>query len=293
MFRLVAFGVFSIAVVFLFAFGPIVTTVDTTPLHEAFITPVRDIPPLQAVSMPPGVRINETVPPQPDQAMLWIPGYWAYNSDLSDFVWVTGAWRRPPPEHTWISGKWAQLPEGWVWISGFWSPVPESSLTYIQKRPPDQIDEEAGMPGKDNYFWMPGYWNYDQDTNDFEWVGGQWAALDRNWIFVPAHYVWTEKGYVFIGAYWDFPLDLRGAAYSPIYVQPADRADYTYEPTAELDAGYITDSLLPYYPDYGYYYSYDYLCRPDYWASSDLCPPWWGWNNWYGISWTSQWGLWW
>lgn len=291
--RLVGFGILCIAALFLFGFGSDVHTVDTTPVNEAFISPVRDIPPLQAVEAAPPAPINETIPPQPDTDMIWIPGYWSWNQGLSDYVWTTGAWRRPPPGHVWISGKWIDLPEGWVWIAGFWSPVPENQLTYIQKRPPDQIDEDAGTPENSNYFWMPGYWNYSQDTNDYEWIGGRWAPLDRDWVFVPAHYVWTENGYVFLPAYWDWPLDERGEAYSPIYVPQNQRGDFTYEPAESLDASDIASNLLPYYPDYGYYYAYDYLCQPDYWNQSGLCPPWWGWNSWCGLSWSSNWGLWW
>ena len=275
-------------------FGSRIQTVDSMPIHEGFATPVRDIPPLQAAPSKPPAPINEVVPPQTDSATIWIPGYWAYSDELSNFVWVTGAWRRPPPDHQWISGRWQEFESGWVWVSGFWSDKSESQLNFVEQRPPDSLDDEvASASDSENSTWAQGYWSWIADSSQFEWVQGTWMNYDPNWMFVPAHWTWRPEGYVFIDSYWDWPIDMRGSAYSPVYIEPSDFETVAYEPSSVLDSSYVFDSLLPYYPDYGYLYSNDFCRRRKFWQDSDLCPPWWGWGNWWGASWSNQWGLWW
>ena len=37
----------------------------------------------------------------------WTPGYWAWDEERTDFLWVSGFWRVPPPDCTWMPGYWA------------------------------------------------------------------------------------------------------------------------------------------------------------------------------------------
>src|SRR5947209_531058 len=64
-------------------------------VHEAF----ADLPPLApepgiVVSKAPPGPIDE-IPPdvKPEGDVVWIPGYWAWDDDRSDFIWVSGIWR--------------------------------------------------------------------------------------------------------------------------------------------------------------------------------------------------------
>ena len=95
------------------------------PLHEAFASAVSFDP-------QPGITVN-TAPPQPieeippDQRpagdnVTWIPGYWGWDEDSSDFIWVSGIWRNLPPGRQWVPGYWADLGGGkWQWTSGYWA----------------------------------------------------------------------------------------------------------------------------------------------------------------------------
>ena len=70
------------------------------PVHEAFAKPtapnaepgavVPKKPPEPIPELPPDVRPK-------DEDAEWFSGYWAWDADKKDFVWVSGLWRVPPP----------------------------------------------------------------------------------------------------------------------------------------------------------------------------------------------------
>src|SRR5438128_1701727 len=66
------------------------------PVHEAFAQPLNQNPkPTAAVPKKPPEPIPEEPPTQKPQGnhVQWIPGYWAWDSDKQDFLWVSGTWR--------------------------------------------------------------------------------------------------------------------------------------------------------------------------------------------------------
>src|SRR5439155_19971136 len=80
------------------------------PIHEAYAEPVDNHPlPSKIVLKQPPAPIEETPPDQrpAGENVQWIPGYWAWEDDRNDFVWVRGIWRMPPPGCTWVPGHWS------------------------------------------------------------------------------------------------------------------------------------------------------------------------------------------
>src|SRR5437764_764408 len=74
------------------------------PIHEAYADAAATEP--QAGPMvpqePPAV-IEELPPDQkPDgENVQWIGGYWSWDEERAEFVWVSGFWRVPPPDQRW------------------------------------------------------------------------------------------------------------------------------------------------------------------------------------------------
>lgn len=263
------------------------------PTHEAFFTPVTSSLTNQAVAATPPDTLLERIPQQADSEAIWIPGYWDWDAERNDYLWISGVWRRPPPDHQWVNGYWKKFDEGWVRIKGFWAEDSEQNLAYLRTPPPDAIDEDVGeAPGK-NYFWTNGYWSFDKGNSDFNWVRGAWVAFDQHWILVPAHYVWRESGYTLVNAYWDWDLSNRGTAYTSLYIPEANRSGFIYEPSIIVEPLIITQHYFTYYPDYSYFYCHNYHFYPDVWAGLNVTPSWWGWNSWWSYSWHDNWALWW
>src|SRR5438045_2840818 len=87
--------------------GSEVEVLTRGPIHEAFAFSV-------AVESKPGPIVTKT-PPQPleelppdekpeGEDVQWIPGYWFWDDERSDFIWVSGSWRVPPPNMQWVPG---------------------------------------------------------------------------------------------------------------------------------------------------------------------------------------------
>ena len=70
----------------------------TGPIHEAFAEAVvADPEPGLIVKMEPPIQIEEVPPDQkPEGDVQWIPGYWAWDDDKEDFIWISGIWRVTP-----------------------------------------------------------------------------------------------------------------------------------------------------------------------------------------------------
>ena len=83
------------------------------PVHEAFAEMISYNPePGIVVTKTPPDPIEEVPPeerPEGDN-VAWIPGYWAWDDERNDFLWVSGTWRALPPGREWMSGYWAQTP---------------------------------------------------------------------------------------------------------------------------------------------------------------------------------------
>jgi hypothetical protein len=94
------------------------------PIHEAFAEPVVFDPklgPTVPKEPPPPV---EEVPPaeKPEGANVqWIPGYWAWDDQRNDYVWVSGLWRDVPPGRQWMPGYSSRAEGGFQWTPGFWA----------------------------------------------------------------------------------------------------------------------------------------------------------------------------
>jgi hypothetical protein len=270
-------------------------TVSHGPLHEAFVIIEYGGLFLKSFSEPPPAPIIELPPPQPDEAVVWIPGYWDWSGADDTYIWVTGTWRRPPQGHIWIPGYWTHISEGWVRIHGIWSPVNEDELTYLSDPPPDPIEENLPpTPSKDfNYNWIPGYWQYDSNREEYTWLSGQWLIVQPHWTYVPPVCIWREKGFVLNPPFWDWPVEVRGVCFKPIYVDHADTKNFTFIPTEGLGFFELIRIIFPFWPNHLALFQYVFNFHQAAWDSWDATPVWWHWPTWWSYTWSDTWWLWW
>lgn len=229
------------------------------PIHEAFGETVQfDPEPGVIVPKAPPKAINEIPPEQrPEGDVEWIPGYWAWDDDRADFIWVSGIWRVIPPDRQWVSGYWLKTRQGYQWVSGYWEKEEATDTEYLPE-PPESVEvgPNVGAPSPD-HTWIPGSWVW--YGGRYAWRPGYWAPVKTNWIWVPAHYVWTPRGYIFVGGYWDFAVTRRGVVFAPIYFSlgVAMRPGFYFTPTFIVDLRVFSD-LLFINPRYHHYYFGDY-----------------------------------
>jgi hypothetical protein len=234
------------------------------PVHEAFATPSQARPlPSHVVPNKPPDAIDE-VPPDEKPAgdhVVWIPGYWAWDDEQKDNLWVSGFWRVPPSGRQWVPGNWQQVEDGWQWTSGFWAAADQEEVTYLPA-PPPSIDEGPSIPAPDeNSTYVPGCWVH-RETR-YLWRPGFWLGYQPNWVWAPSHYVWTPGGNVFVDGFWDRPIDQRGLLFAPIRVSSAlltsrwaYTPQYVVQPDFLLGALFVRSAYCHYY--FGDYFDAGY-----------------------------------
>src|SRR5262245_20378706 len=92
------------------------------PVHEAFAGVVTYNPePGQIVPKAPPEPIEEVPPDEKPEGdnVVWVPGYWAWDDERNDYLWISGVWRNMPPGRQWVSGYWAKAASGYQWTSGY------------------------------------------------------------------------------------------------------------------------------------------------------------------------------
>lgn len=226
------------------------------PIHEAFAAPVTTggLKPLTVPKAPPPPV--EEVPPDvkpEEEGAVWIPGYWAWDDDRKDFIWVSGVWRVPPVGSTWVAGYWTQVDGGWRWVPGFWTSADTQEAPYYPE-PPESLEQgPTSEPASPDYFWVPGCWEW--RGGRYVWRAGYWAVVQPDWVWVPASYCWSPRGWVFVAGYWDYPFWRRGVLFAPVWFhRPVWRIGYVYRPAVVVDIGVVTLHLFARPICYHYYF---------------------------------------
>ncbi|HEX4611213.1 MAG TPA: hypothetical protein VH092_23680, partial [Urbifossiella sp.] len=239
------------------------------PVHEAFATTAEQAIAGEVEPQAPPDPIEELPPDQkPDgDNVTWIPGYWSWDAERTDYIWVSGFWRVPPPGRVWVPGSWHAVQGGFQWVSGFWQPVAPQQpaqpaapqeLEYLPAPPaPIEVGPAVPAPGPD-YVYVTGSWVW---RGRYLWRPGVWIGYRPGWVYVPAHFRWTPVGYIFVDGYWDYPLATRGVLFTPVYVpRRAVVRGFVYTPTYVVAEPVLFGALFV-RRGYGAYYFGDYYDR--------------------------------
>ncbi len=229
------------------------------PVHEGYAEAV-DLQPLPTPAVPkaPPAPLQEMPPDQKPAGdnVIWIPGYWGWDADRNDFVWVSGFWRVPPPGKTWVPGSWRQVSGGWQWTHGLWAQPEQTQLQYVPA-PPAPVESGPSVPAPQlDCIFVPGTWVY---KTTWAWRPGYWIDPRPGYVWVPARYRWTPAGYVFLDGYWDYALAGRGLLFAPVYVPRVVYArPFVWTPTVAISYQSLFGALFVYRPA-GHYYYGDYF----------------------------------
>lgn len=191
------------------------------PVHEAFGVPTEQSAKSMIVDIAPPPPIQEERPAEVPEGnnMQWVDGYWMWEADRKDFIWISGMYREVPPGRTWVSGSWQPFGEKYQWVRGYWSAAGTARQAFLPP-PPAPLQVEPTLPApNENSFWMPGQWNYQDDQ--YAWQDGYWTPQYQDWIWQPSCYVETPRGHVYVSGYWDYEPTVRGTPYASVYLPPS------------------------------------------------------------------------
>jgi hypothetical protein len=230
------------------------------PVHEAFAGTISfNAVPTVVVSRECPAPINE-LPPELRPLgtnVTWIPGYWAWDDDRNNFLWLSGIWRDIPVGRQWIPGYWSACDSGNRWTAGYWADAKVAEVEYLPE-PPQSIEAgPVGVAPSADYVWIPGIWVWRH--GHYVWRPGFWAGVQAGWTWIPDHYVWSPGGCVFVNGYWDYELVRRGTVFAPVcFNAPVfTRTAYVYSPSVVIGLDACQDRLFV-RPNYCHYYFGDY-----------------------------------
>ncbi len=249
------------------------------PIHEAFAeTVVFDPQPGITVPQAPPELIEEI---QPDQRpagdnVAWIPGYWGWDEEQNDYLWISGVWRKLPPGREWVPGYWSKVDTGHQWTAGYWQDAQAPEVTYLPE-PPRSVEAGPNIAASsDEQTWIPGTWQYREER--YAWRAGHWVEARQNWCWIPSYYRWTPYGHVYVDGYWDYPVVNRGVVFAPVRFRRdyCEQPGFHYSPVTAIVLSVFSNHLFV-RPNYCHYYFGDYYdvgYRNRYYASHDY-----GWRN--------------
>ena len=220
------------------------------PVHEAFATPSGEPKPTGTVNKKPPLPLDEMAPEdKPEGDMTWIAGYWAWDDDRADYLWVSGCWRAKPQGKDWVPGYWREQGDLWQWVPGFWAnaatrEAPAQEVTYYPEPPaPPQIAPPGDPPNVDMIY-VPGNWFW--YGNHYTWRAGYWTRGRAGYVYIASHYRWTPSGYVFVPGYWDYSVAQRGVLYAPVVVDPVFVVGrrFVFTPYYAVPDAFMVDALF-------------------------------------------------
>src|SRR3990172_3168890 len=76
------------------------------------------------------------------------------------------------------------------------------ALDAIGREPPPPITERIPPKCAEDVVWIKGYWDYDEDVDDFRWVAGTWRKEPPGCHWVEGYWERFDEGWVWIRGFW-------------------------------------------------------------------------------------------
>jgi hypothetical protein len=135
-------------------------------------------------------------------------------------------------------------------------PQPQPSIV-VTKEPPTPIEETPAeqKPEGDDVQWIPGYWAWDDESNDFLWVSGFWREPPPGRRWVPGSWQTVDRGWQWVSGFWASDA--------------ATEVQYVPEPPPTLERGPSTpapNDNSTYVPGCWVFVDARFLWRPGYWV---------------------------
>jgi len=133
---------------------------------------------------------------------------------------------------------------------------PQPSVV-VPKQPPNVIDEipPDEKPEGSDVVWIPGYWGWDDDAQDFLWVSGFWRIPPPHRQWMPGSWQQVADGWQWTAGFWA-PSDQEELQYLPAPPPSIERGASTPAP----------DDNSIYSPGCWVYRERRYFWRPGFWV---------------------------
>lgn len=88
---------------------------------------------LEFIPQPPPDALDEKapIPPRPEDAYFWAPGYWEWDSNAQDFRWLSGRWDILGEHWLYVPAQYYWREEGYLFVPGYWDrPIEDRGIAF-------------------------------------------------------------------------------------------------------------------------------------------------------------------
>ncbi|MCX5685233.1 MAG: YXWGXW repeat-containing protein, partial [Planctomycetota bacterium] len=137
---------------------------------------------------------------------------------------------------------------------------PQAGLV-VSRAPPQPVMEipPDERPADPSIVWIPGYWTWDDDRNDFTWVSGCWRFPPPGCSWMPGYWTQVPAGFQWVAGFW-LPSSPQQQAQQVVYL-PAPPATVEVGPP-----GPPPSDTYVWIPGYWAWNGVQYGWQPGYWA---------------------------
>lgn len=127
----------------------------------------------------------------------------------------------------------------------------------IAKQPPEPIEElpPEQKPEGEHVIWVPGYWFWDDDSEDFFWISGVWRAVPPGRQWMPGYWNRVDDGWQWVAGFWS-DQTREDVDYLPPPPQPIAEA---VPEAPDTSSNYVAGCWV--------FHETRYLWRPGYWIA--------------------------
>jgi hypothetical protein len=161
------------------------------------------------------------------------------------------------------------------------------ALEAIEQTPPQEIQERIPRQIDPRSMWVPGYWAWSQNINDFIWISGVWRVPPPAMGWIPGEWKLMDEGWVWLEGFWS-PSPLKKLTFNDS--PPPEPLDDQNVPPPPNDNFFWRSGYWKFYPEqHQYLWSFgnwepldpnwilvpaQYIWRPEGYA---LIPAFWDW----------------
>lgn len=74
----------------------------------------------------------------------------------------------------------------------------------VKSLPPDPIQElpPDHKPNRENVQWIPGYWHWDEEHHEYQWISGIWRVPPPGRVWIPGNWHTVRGGHQWVAGFW-------------------------------------------------------------------------------------------